>query len=63
MTLPLANQWTARLKLRAEGDKLWAEEIIEAYGNITLRWEWISNDGPDCILGNGEHYRHRKVTE
>ena len=69
MTLKLAAAWTARLnlraegeklwaegnKLRADGNKLWAEAIIEAYGNITLSWTWRTDHG-ECALENGDVY-------
>ena len=56
MIVKLQNAWTARLKLRAEGDKLWAEMIIAVHGNITLEWKW-RGDVWDCHLGTGEIFR------
>ena len=44
-------------KLRAEGAKLWAEAILEVHGNISLRWEWLSDKNDyRCALENGEVY-------
>ena len=55
--MKLAHAWNARLKLRAEGDKLWVEAIIEACGNIKLDWRWNEvAQNYDCVLENGEHY-------
>ena len=42
--------------LLAEGDKLWAEAILAAYGNITIGWR---PDG-ECCLGNGDVYRENR---
>ena len=30
--------WNYHLKLRAEGDKLWAEAILEYYGDVKITW-------------------------
>ena len=51
MKLKLHAAWSQRLKLRAEGDKLWAEAIIEAYGNIKIEF-----DHGECTLENGDRY-------
>ena len=63
MIVKLQNAWTARLKLRAEGSKLWAEgdrllaeAILEAHGNITLEWK-ERGDVLDCYLETGETFR------
>ena len=47
--------WAEGDKLRAEGNKLWAEGVLEAHGNITLSWEWVpaKNDNR-CTLSTGE---------
>jgi hypothetical protein len=55
MNQKLSVQWRERLKLKAEGAKLWAEAIIEAYGNIKFEWK-LRGDFLDCTLGNGEVY-------
>ena len=56
--LPLQKEWNQRKKLRAEGNKLRAEgdliflnAVIEKYGNISLKWE-----GETCTLENGDVY-------
>ena len=68
--MKLQIAWNARLKLRAdgdklwaegtklwaEGDKLWAEAIIKVHGNIKLEWKWRGN-ALDCELGTGEVFR------
>ena len=54
-TISLNFIWGVRLKLRAEGAKLWAEGIIEAYGNIKIEWKWIEEKGDySCTLETGE---------
>jgi len=56
--LTLSVQWNKRLKLWAEGNKLWSEAIIEAFGNITLEWKYNSEkDDYECHLENGEVYK------
>lgn len=35
----------------AEGDKLWAEAILETYGNIKVEWK-----DDNCILETGEAF-------
>ena len=60
--LKLASAWRQRIKLRAEGNKLWAEAIIETYGNITLSWSWRTDDG-ECRLENGDVYSTETVAE
>lgn len=69
--MKLSAQWRERLKLRAEGDRLyeegdrlyvegrnlWEEAIIESYGNIQMEWEKRGVDY-DCKLENGDIYRH-----
>ena len=47
-------------KLRAEGDKLWAEGVLKIHGNITIEWKYLDGNY-DCLLGNGEHYKFKKV--
>ena len=61
----LERVWKKRLKLRAEGDKLYAEgnklwtgAILAAKGNITI--EWINRNGHwDCKLETGEIFRYK----
>ena len=49
--------WAEGSKLRAEGSKLWAEGILEAHGNITLKWERINEkENYRCILETGETF-------
>ena len=57
--LNLSLFWSFRMKLRAEGDKLWAESIIEAYGNIKIEWKNYSSekDSYECHLENGDVYK------
>ena len=55
MKLKLHAAWSQRLKLRAEGDKLWAEAILGTYGNVTLVWSWQTDHG-ECTLENGDRY-------
>ena len=45
-------------KLCAEGDWLWAEAILEAYGNIKMEWKnWSEKfQSYECHLENGEVY-------
>ena len=46
---------TSSTKLRAEGNKLWAESVIEAFGDITLEWKNYNSEknSYECHLGNG----------
>ena len=47
--------WAEGNKLRAEGDKLWAEGILEVYGNIQLEWKWRAEKNDyACELETGE---------
>ena len=71
MILSLQKEWEERKRLLAEGDKivaegdklrakgakLWVEAILEKFGNIEIKWEWIPEkaDGR-CALENGEVY-------
>jgi hypothetical protein len=48
----LGSVWGIRLKLRAEGDKLWADAIIKACGNIRVQWKSEMH----CILETGEEF-------
>ena len=50
--LSLLFVWKLRLQFRAEGDKLWAEAVLESYGNITLDWLGVT----ECLLENGDIY-------
>ena len=50
--LSLMSAWKHRLKLCAEGDKLWAEAVIEVHGNITMEWKSPTH----CVLGTGEEF-------
>lgn len=52
--LTLRFVWNIRAKLRAEGDKLWAEAVIEVHGNVFIKW---TNDG--CIV-EGEKFANVK---
>ena len=55
MKVTLKIKWEMRLKLHAEGDRLWAEAIIETHGNITP--QWIEKKGRmDCELKTGEYF-------
>ena len=38
--------------LRAEGDTLWAKAVIEAYGNVTMKW--ITSE--KCIVNGTDTY-------
>ena len=38
--------------LRAKGDTLWAEAVIEAYGNVTI--QWITSE--KCIVNGTDTY-------
>jgi hypothetical protein len=44
---------------RAEGDKLWTQAILEAYGDIKLEWKNFSDEKLDyeCHLQTGEVFR------
>ena len=46
-------------KLRAEGDKLWAEGIIAVYGNIKIEWKNWHKDTKtyECHLETGEVFK------
>jgi hypothetical protein len=59
MTMRLAAEWQTRMKLRAEGSKLWAEAILTTYGNIRLEWV-LRGDDYDCWIDadGGVTYRH-----
>ena len=47
--------WAEGDKLRAEGNKLWAETILEFCGNIKIEWIWDKNKNDySCKLENGE---------
>jgi len=50
--LSLLFVWKLRLQFRAEGYKLWAEAVLESYGNITLDWLGVT----ECLLENGDIY-------
>jgi len=56
--MKLQKEWEKRLKFKAEGDKLWAEAILKAYGNIKLEWKnWNEKyKSYECHLENGEVY-------
>ena len=65
-TLELAFVWGIRMrfcaeggKLRAEGDKLWAEAILEAHGNIGIEWKNWSTEkqSNECYLETGEVFK------
>ena len=45
--------WGVYLKLRAEGDKLWAEGVIEAYGNVTIEWTSYNH----CIVNGTDEFK------
>ena len=53
--MKLQIAWNARLKLRADGDKLWAEAIIAEYGNIPMEWIWRGKSYA-CKLESGDVY-------
>ena len=56
--LTLTFVWGIRGKLRAEGNKLWAEAIIEVYGNIKIEWKnWTLGKGSECHLETGEVFK------
>ena len=57
--LSLKVAWQQRMKLQAEGDKLWAEAILARFGNITLEWKnWDEKkQSYECHLENGEVYK------
>lgn len=53
--LSLASVWPIRLKLWAEGAKLWAEAILEVHGNITLQWVYRQDKQQNaCLQETGE---------
>ena len=55
MKITLKVAWKKRAKLRAEGDKLWAEAIIEIKGNIQIEWTWVpEKQSSRCTLETGE---------
>jgi hypothetical protein len=45
--------------MRAEGNKMWAEAIIEIYGNIKLEWKNYDRDKNDseCHLKTGDIFK------
>ena len=51
--------WKIRLSLRAEGDRLWAEAILEMYGNIRIEWRNYNSTKMDheCHLETGEVFK------
>ena len=46
-------------RLRAEGDKMWAEAILEVYGNIMMEWKNYDSTKNDreCHLETSEVFR------
>ena len=52
----LEFNWRIRIKLRAEGDKLWAETILEFCGNIKLEWKNYNSikQSYECHLETGD---------
>ena len=55
--LSLNFVWNIRSKLRAEGDKLWAEAVIEVHGDVPLKWTEAG-----CIV-EGEEFTNKKSAE
>jgi len=55
----LGSVWESRLKLRAEGNKLWAEAILQVYGNIKMEWKNYNKKQNDyeCHLENGKVFK------
>lgn len=62
MKLTLRSAWKKRLKmwaegnrLRAEGDRLWADAVSSNRGKIISEWEWIEEkENYRCKLQTGE---------
>ena len=50
MALTLEFVWKLRLRLRAEGDKLWAEGDKQVDGNVLIEWT-----GTSCIVEGVEY--------
>ena len=52
--------FVSREYAEAEGDKLWAEKIIEVCGNIKLEWRYRDNTY-DCVLDvdGGIEFKHK----
>jgi hypothetical protein len=48
--------WTEGDKLDAEGDKLWAEGVLAVYGNIKMKWEF-NGEKYTCELETGEVFK------
>ena len=57
--LGLSFIWGIRLGFRAEGDKLWAEAILQVYGNIKVKWKNYNSNKNDyeCHLETGEVFK------
>jgi hypothetical protein len=65
-TIPLLPVWRVRLsrraettKLRAEADRLntegnalWAEAVLEAYGNVPIEWKSATH----CVVNGVDEY-------
>jgi hypothetical protein len=50
--------WAKSDILRAEANELWAEAILETFGNIKIEWKNFNDEKNDheCHLENGEIY-------
>jgi len=57
--LGLSFIWGIRLGFRAESDKLWAEAILQVYGNIKMKWKNYNSNKNDyeCHLETGEIFK------
>ena len=62
MTAELSAIWDKSRKIRSEGNKLWSEGILEALGNVEIKWIFRDEDY-DCQLGNGEIYKWDEVNK
>ena len=52
-----AKLYAEGAKLYAEGDKLYAEGTLEVHGNITMDWQWrVEKQDYACILETGERF-------
>ena len=52
--------WTEGNKLYVEGDKLWVKAVLKVKGKTTM--EWINRDGHlDCKLETGEIFMDKET--